>query len=145
MGDFIELTSQRVGDEMSASVTEKCADRTPEMLAGVPASMNQGLRPGTWPDFMGKGPHRSYQCDNILGQLYRIVSPNGIFEIASMLRSKTTCQIDQDPRFNPASEQDIAQGVDARLCRLVIPTAFLNHAAEMKRHYDLLLWDVLLR
>jgi hypothetical protein len=54
-------------------------------------------------------------------------------------------QIDQDPRFNPASENDITNGIDARLSRLIIPPFFLNLAAELKEQYDLELWNVLLR
>lgn len=94
---------------------------------------------------MGKGAHMSYQCDNVLGKLYRIVSTAASRPTNLQLRKGATIQIDEDPRFNPATEEDIANGVDTRLCRLVIPPVFLQYAAEMKQQYDLLLWDVLLR
>ena len=89
----------------------------------------------------------SYVCDNVLGQLYRIVSPYSVLPIpsGSMLITFTIREIDEDPRFNPASEADITGGIDARLCRLVVPPFFLNLAAELKEQYDLELWNVLLR
>jgi hypothetical protein len=96
---------------------------------------------------MGKGSHMSYECDNVLGKLYRIVSLYPVLSLlfSSLLNFPAMRQIDQDPRFNPASEDDITNGIDARLSRLVIPPFFLNLAAELKEQYDLELWNVLLR
>jgi hypothetical protein len=47
---------------------------TATLTAGIPAEMEAKLKPDRWPDFMGKGEHMSYQCDNVLGKLFRIVS-----------------------------------------------------------------------
>jgi hypothetical protein len=86
----------------------------------------------------------SYPCDNVLGQLFRVVSHREGIEFDDINHDCLT-QIEEDPVFKPCSRSNITRGLDQRLCRIVVPQYFLKLAGDLKVQYDLDLWHILLR
>ncbi|KAJ8111954.1 hypothetical protein OPT61_g5568 [Boeremia exigua] len=83
--------------------------------SGIPAIMDNALRPRKWPHFMEKrhkGPEQTYQSKNILGMLYDQVQ-----------------LID----FNPVWEDNFDRRI---LDHFTIETSLLKKAADIKAEYD---------
>lgn len=91
---------------------------------GVPAELRLGLRPKTWPDFMGK-PEKSYTSEKILGKLFRIVDP--------------------EPAFREVRQVDIERSIDVNLGQVQISSEVLELVAQVKAVYDMEIWALLLR
>lgn len=91
---------------------------------GVPADMIFDLRPGQWPDFMGK-PEKSYVSKKILGRLFRIVDP--------------------EPAYKEVRQVDVERSIDVNLRQVQIPSDVLELVAQVKAVYDMEIWAFLMR